>query len=414
MDERDRNELERIQKEHAQLHARVYLLGQQLKELESRVAARKPTPAPLTVAPPASTTPPHVQQPATLPTTAPITPQPPQPPPLIIPKLSTPTPQTQASPVASPVTSPANIEAGSAPAETAAAKATAPEQASRESSIELRFGTYWAVRAGIVMVLTALAFFGYYAYQNYIPHLGPWGKVLMLYLGSGALLGAGAWFQRKKGQDSLKNYGQVLFAGGLAAVYFTTYAAHHIPALKVIQSAIADGALLLGWAGFIVWLADRRKSETLSLFAIGLAYYTSVITDVGLFTLYSNLVLTLAAVFFLVRNRWATLSFASLVATYAGYGYWRFFQNGAWLLPTSPTAEHLWIGVWFLAGYWIAFTAAVFLSRHAALADGSRATFLSFNNGAFFGLVVMTMLNAQRGAFWKFSLVFGVLLLALA
>ena len=47
--------------------------------------------------------------------------------------------------------------------------------------------------------------------------------------------------------------------------------------------------MLLAWAGFMVWIADRKKSEVLALFAVGLAYYTSIITRVGSFTLYSNL-----------------------------------------------------------------------------------------------------------------------------
>ena len=111
----------------------------------------------------------------------------------------------------------------------------------------------------------------------------------------------------------------------------------------------------------MVWVADRKKSEVLALFAVGLAYYTSIITRVGLFTLYSNLVLTAAAVFFLVRNRWAALTFASLVATYAGYAFWRFFNGSEWHWA-SPD-EGLWTGTWFLVSYWLLFTAAVFLSK---------------------------------------------------
>ncbi|HMC27374.1 MAG TPA: DUF2339 domain-containing protein, partial [Verrucomicrobiae bacterium] len=179
-----------------------------------------------------------------------------------------------------------------------------------KSSFEMRLGTYWLVRIGIVMLLTGVVFLGTYAYKNFIGHFGPAGKLTLLYLLSGTLLALGTWFHRK--QESLKNYAQVLFAGGLAAVYFSTYAAYHIPALQVIRSAVLDGALLFGWAAYVVWLADRRKSETLALFAVGLAFYSSVITHVGLFTLYSNLILTIAAVFFLVRNRWATLSFATM------------------------------------------------------------------------------------------------------
>src|SRR4029078_10495519 len=128
-----------------------------------------------------------------------------------------------------------------------------------------------------------------------------------------------------------KNYGQVLFAGGLATIYFATYAAHYLQPLRVITSALVDGLLLLVWAAVIVWIADRRKSEVLALFAVCLAYYTAVVTDIGLFTLYSNVILTAAAVFFFLRNRWATLSIVSLPATYAAFVFWRFYHHGEFM-----------------------------------------------------------------------------------
>jgi uncharacterized membrane protein len=287
-----------------------------------------------------------------------------------------------------------------------------PEPA-KASSFELRLGTYWLVRIGIVMLLTGLAWLGYCAYENFIIKTGPVGKLTMLYAVSGVLLGAGAWLQRKQETESVKNYAQVLLAGGLAAVYFTTYAAHYVTALKVIQSAVLDGVLLLGWAACVVWLADRKRSEVLALFAIGLAYYTAAITNVGLFTLYSNLVLTVASVFFLVRNRWTTLSYGSLMATYAGFAFRRFYNNGAWLWDARTEAE-LWKANGFLGGYWTAFTAAAFLSRADKLSFGSRATFASLNNGAFFGLVIVSVLHFNHGHFWLFSLLYGAILIALA
>lgn len=278
-----------------------------------------------------------------------------------------------------------------------------------KASFEMRLGTYWLVRIGAVLILTGLTFFGNLAYQN----MGATGKVLLLYLASGLLLGAGAWWQRKSAKESLQNYAQVLFAGGLAAVYFTTYAAHHLPALRVIHSAILDGALLLGWAAFIAWIADRRKSELLALFATGLAYYTSIITPVTGFTLYSNLVLTLAALFFLVRNRWAGLSWASLIATYAAYAWWRFYhgvEGWRWARPD----EGLWLGASFLFSYWLIFTVAVFLSKHKAIAGERRAAFLTFNNGALFTLFLLTMIQVNEGRFWQFSLGYGAVLLVMA
>ncbi|MGH7971960.1 MAG: hypothetical protein ACREIC_24885, partial [Limisphaerales bacterium] len=182
--------------------------------------------------------------------------------------------------------------------------------------------------------------------------------------------------------------------------------------LRVLESGLIDGVLLLLCAGWMVWVADRRKSEIMALFAVGLAYYTSVITRVGYFTLYSNLLLTVAAVCFLVRNRWAVLTFGSLIATYAAYGFWRFFNGESWHWA-SPAAG-LWSGTYFLIAYWLVFTSGVFLSRDEKFAGENRATFATLNNGAFFTMFLLTMLQVQEGGFWKFALIYGGVLLGLA
>jgi len=287
--------------------------------------------------------------------------------------------------------------------------AAAPAHA---GSFEMRLGTYWLVRIGIVMVLTGLVFFGNLAYQNYISRLGPGGKISLLYVVSAVLLVAGWWWQRAAVKETLKHYAQVLFAGGLAALYFTTYAAHHIEPLRVIQNPVVDGVLLLACAGFMIWAAERKKSEVLAFFAVGLAYYTSIITRVGYFTLWSNLVLSATAVFFLVRNRWAALSFGSLVATYVAYGFWRFFNGTDW--HWASPAQGLWSGTAFLMMYWLVLTSAVFLSKDQKFAGQNRASFLTLNNGAFFSLFLLTMLQVQEGGFWKFALVYGGVLVGLA
>jgi uncharacterized membrane protein len=279
-------------------------------------------------------------------------------------------------------------------------------------SFEMRLGTFWLVRIGVVMVLTGLVFFGNLAYHNYISNLGPGGKVSLLYLASGLLLTAGWWWQRKAARETLRNYAQVLFAGGLGALYFTTYAAHHLEPLQVIRSALLDGLLLLSCAGFMIWAAERKKSEVLALFALGLAYYTSIITRVGQFTLWSNLVLSSASVFFLVRNRWAALSLGSLAATYVAYGFWRFFDGSNW--HWASPEEGLWSGACFLALYWLVFTSAVFLLRNEKFAGEHRASFLTINNGAFFTLFLLTMIQVRQGGFWKFAFIYGVVLLGLA
>jgi hypothetical protein len=296
------------------------------------------------------------------------------------------------------------------PTRTVVAQQPDPATPDPEGSLEMRVGTYWLVRIGVVMLLTAMVFFGKLAYQNFIVQLGPLGKVVLLYVAGGGLIGVGAWLERWR--ESMRQYGQVLFAGGLAAVYFTTYAAHHLEVLRVIQSPLVDGVLLLGWTAVMVGLADRRKSEILAVVAIGLAFYASAITRVGWFTLYSNLLLTVAAVVFLVRNRWTVLSTASLAAAYAGYAFWRFHAGGEWSWAGPELG--FWSGAGFLVCYWLVFTAAVFLSQGTAMSPRHRVGFLTANNLGFFLLFLLTMFDARVDGHWRFCLAYGGVLLSAA
>ncbi len=428
MTEQERLELEQLKQRQEQLLTRAELLGRDIQRLEQRLATPElvvapglqpppppPVPVPVPSRPLVGKLPmPPIIHPRNLPTPIHVEPIP-------VPKSTAPSPEAaagsvpahgKAAPLPVPVTEPPPVPRPIPPrglipvlAQVAAAPAAEPV---RESSFEMRLGTYWFVRIGAVLVLTGLVFFGNLAYQK----LGPAGKVGLLYLASSLLLGAGAWWQRKAAKESLQNYAQVLFAGGLAAVYFTTYAAHHFPNLRVIVSPTLDGALLLAWAGFMVWISDRKKSELLAMFSVGLAYYSAVITRVGTFTLWSNLVLASAAVFFLIRNRWAALSTVSLAATYASYTWWRFIHGMGWHWA-SPD-EGLWLGASFLIGYWAIFTSAVFLSKHERFAGQARAAFLTLNNAAFFTLFVLTMWQVHTGKLWQLALTCGLVLLVMA
>ncbi len=300
-----------------------------------------------------------------------------------------------------------------------------PVPTARRESMEERIGTDWLVRAGVVLLLTSLAFLGDYLYKNIVPRLGPVSKVGLLYLGAGALAGLGAWLERSRAgraQPKLRNYARVVLAGGLAAVYYVTYAAHYNPNLRVIGSPFVAGMLLLGWTAFMVWLADRRGSETLATFAILLAYYASAVNEVSGFTLVSNLPLTAGAVFLLRRHLWRVFPFASLLATFGSYGYWRYFHvylewrglNRAWPLDLSPGPGSFWVETGFLLVYWLLFTWAVFTTTGQTLPVSRRAGFAGLNNGAFFLLATWSVLGDYPGEFWKWSLGFGVVLVALA
>lgn len=374
MNEQDRQELEQITRYQKELREYLATLERRITELTQRVAQSPAVPPPPPL-PEKKTVPPPLPAAAIRPVAAP-------------------TPAFRAVEVPLPAPSVPRPP----PAE--------PEAESK--SFEMRVGTYWLVRIGVVILLTGLAFLA----KDFVLNLQAAGKVTILYLLSGGLLGTGIWMARTR--ESMRNFGNVLTAGGLAAVYYTTYAAHYIEALRVIENPVVAGMLLLAWSAFMVWVADRRQSQTMALFAILLAYFTSIINPIRDFTLFSNLVLTAAGVFFLIKNRWAGITYASLIATYASYGFWRFHQKVGWIFEGQLTTDEFWNGTLYLAGYWTLFTVAVLWSKHDNFNGGKRAAFLTLNNAAFFAHVLITLPMAYHGAFWKFALIYGSILLALA
>jgi hypothetical protein len=330
--------------------------------------------------------------------------------------------EAAAGTAAAPMRPAAPVRVAEKPPLAAAPMAPAMADTPRES-LEMRIGTTWLVRAGIVLLLTSLAFLGNYLYQNVVPHLGPGGKVALLYAAAGLLTMFGFWLERSRQARELiglQDYARVVLAGGLAAIYYVTYAAHYYPNLRVVESPLAAGLLLLGWAAFLVWLADRRESEILATFAILLAYYTSAINEIATFTLFSNLVLTVGAIYLIRRHLWRIFPFASLLATFGSYGFWHYFYaHPFWRMfdlavPAVRSGPGFWLEGAFLFVYWALFTWAVFTTGENVLPAPRRATFISLNNGAFFLLTTWILLGQYSDAFWKWSLVFGCVLGALA
>lgn len=274
-----------------------------------------------------------------------------------------------------------------------------------KENLEMKVGKYWLVRIGILVLLTGLVLLGNLAYQNVIVKLGAPGKLALLYLAGTALTAVGCLLERR--MESVRNYARVLMAGGAATIYYTTYAAHFVPGLRVIESPIIGGAALLLLAGGLAWFATRRKVEGVAFTAVLLSYYTSAINAAENFTLFSNIVLTVVAVYLLLRHRWFGVSWLSLVGSYASFTYWR-FHSGA------PAAGEFWFSHGFLLAYWVIFTGAVFLHRAGAFQKGHRELFLTINNAAFFALFAPTFQSIYPQQFWLFAVIFGAVLIGLS
>ena len=288
------------------------------------------------------------------------------------------------------------------PEATVASVASQPEVPSE--SIEMKLGTYWFVRIGVVLLLTGLGFLAYFKKQFFVD-LAPEAKVASFYTLSFLLGGLGIWLQRKK--EALKNYGQVLVAGGCAGVYFTTYAAHIFEPVKVIHSPTMALSLLFVWGCFMVWFADRVKSQTIALFATGASFYATYVPLIhaeimsSWVILFSNLILAVASVVFMLRNRWLKMPVLSMVGAYAGFTLWR-------LRVDEPMVS---VALFFGLSLWAVYTAAVFLSRDDSFTDQVRSVFLTANNAAMFVLLSRDVLALEEPRFWVLALSIGAALL---
>jgi len=387
MNSADRLELESIQRSQSHLHQSMGQLDERITNLAKRMEAPAVSVATTPVVPPPLPSMAR-REPAPAPAAAAVVPPPPVHP---APEKPVPLPVVpKPQPVPPPV-----VEKPKA------------ETVEAESSLELRVGTYWMSRIGIVILLTGLVFLGNYAYHQIVPMLGAWGKLALVALAGGALAGLGAWLERSR--ESLASYGRVLLAGGAATLYYTAYAAHFVVGLRVIESPLLGGGLLLGLTTAFMAYADRRRSEAVAVPAVLLAYYTSAINSIGLFTLFSNLLLTGAAVLFLARHRWTRLSFASLTATYGSYAFWSLSH---WIQGQPGSGSGM--GLTFLACYWVLFTVAAFVATPQAMSGATRVTFVVLNNVAFFAGAGLHFYRYQRDEFWLFLLVYGGVLLGLA
>ncbi len=235
-----------------------------------------------------------------------------------------------------------------------------------EGSFELRFGMVWAVRLGVLALLTGLVFLSGYAYQNSIQFWPNWGKAALLYAVSFSLLGLGFWLER--GRETLRNFARVLMGGGFGAVYYVTYASHYVGEVKWIESAVVCASLLILLAGAMVWFADRRRSAILGTVAVSLAYYSVMVGQSGWASPVVHLALACAAVVLMLRNSWQVVPYLALVATYLGYFLW-----------VGGTAGEATWELLYLGAYWGLFLFAALYPARGQLPGISRALLILIN-----------------------------------
>jgi hypothetical protein len=192
--------------------------------------------------------------------------------------------------------------------------------------------------------------------------------------------------------------GRVITALSLAGLYGTAYAACDSDSLRIFESPLAAGLVLVGCSLYLLWRAEHRKSQLLGVCGITLAYISTALNGVDAFTMGVNLLLAATAVVFLLRNGWAAVGTFGMIGAYlAALRRFVIDENGEFVLDTRSTL-HFTPSALYLVIAWILFTAGALLTTAPTFRGGKRRAFITLNNGAVAGLLAMAAYVAGYGA----------------
>ncbi len=214
-----------------------------------------------------------------------------------------------------------------------------------EGDAEVRLGAWWATRLGAFLAVIGVVLFGVYVSVN----TPAWVKFAELLSISAAVAGVGLWLERK-----IPRFGAVVFAAGLALLYFCAFAGYAVPPVKVIGTVAAASVWQLAAVALLVSAAVLRRSPTIATMAVGFGYVTAIFSRSGgmnEFALCTAALLAVASVGFHRLLRWEAPSVLALPGSYVVYA---FVLQGAWI--GAGAADSLW--AWgFLIGFALLFFA---------------------------------------------------------
>jgi uncharacterized membrane protein len=270
------------------------------------------------------------------------------------------------------------------------------------AGIEMQLGRVWSVRLGILLLTTGFVFLSRYTYDNIIRDLGPGIRLTLMYLLSFALTAAGLFCEGWK--DSLKSYGRIVAAGGLAAIYYCGFAAHNVEALRVIESPVIASVLLTLSAALFCAASLWKESRVMLSTSLALAFYSISVNPIGWMACLSAVILAAFGITMMIRYRWVEVGFLVLIGSYLSFTWWQFAVSQG----DSSISQS------FLIAYWILFAGASILARRD-MDEDRHLFFSSFNNAAFFFLFSFQIETGQwMERHWLFCFIFGATLMAMA
>ena len=196
-------------------------------------------------------------------------------------------------------------------------KGEGPSETERDTKVrrkwtenfEQMLGEKWFNKLGILAVVVGVALLIGYSFK----YMGPAVKIGIGYAFGASLLLFGTYMEKK---ENFSIYGKTLIGGGWAINYFTTYAMHHIEAVRLINSPILGMLLLLAVSAATIIHTYKYKSQLATAFSYLLIFITLMIHPVSLYTMASTLLVSLSLIFFMYKLRWNEFAIYGMVMTY--------------------------------------------------------------------------------------------------
>ena len=232
-------------------------------------------------------------------------------------------------------------------------------------------GENWLNKLGVLVLVIGIALLLGYEFTR----VGPLGRVAIGVAGGLTMLIGGVFIERKRGYAI---FARGLIGGGWAAIYFTTYAMHALPAAKVIDNLYIGTALVLAVASGMILHSLRYRSQTVSGLAYFIAFATLALSESTIFSVLALLPLAASLLYLAYRFQWYRMAVFGLFATYATCA-WHSDANAS--LPSTQA---------LFAMYWLLFEAFDLLRIRRSTARWTIESFiLPMNALGFLGLSIV-------------------------
>jgi Predicted membrane protein (DUF2339) len=260
-------------------------------------------------------------------------------------------------------------------------------------------------KLGIAFLVIGCALALIYQFQYFSPVL----KILSGLLGGALLIFGGERIE--KNDQKMAWYGRALIGGGWALSYFSIFAAHHFPSVRIIESATIDVVLLFAVASGAIFHSLKYKSQTITGITLTLAFATICLSPATSFSLLASTMLVAVLVGLCLKMGWFNLFVYGecvFYAIYLGYILPQIMMGQNPIFGMSGVDGNFFTGTACSIFCWMAMNLVIFTSRELSPSDRKKLVFATLLNcGAFVPTVLHLMSASHAGMRFGFLLATG-------